>query len=117
MTKEEEPKIKANPNPWWKEIVNQLPVNLEYRDFLLGINVTLDAKGKERKLFANTPDGIREVKFTTISGISAIAYIPEEEIPNGPKIKFVLLPGLPLEEITRQGLLDKKQWGGVEEFE
>jgi len=111
---EKEPEITATPNPWWEKIVSQLPVDQEYKRFLLSINVTPVKEGKERKLFANTPDGQREVQFSTVSGTPALAYV-EEETTNGPKIKFVLLPRLPLEEITRRGLLDKRLWGGVEE--
>jgi hypothetical protein len=114
MTEEKEPKIEANPNPWWAKIVNQLPVNPKYKEFLLEINATPVMEGKDRKLVANTPDGRKEVKLTTICETPALAYILEET-PNGPKIKFVLLPGLPTEEITRQGLLvEKKKWGDIE---
>jgi len=113
--KDVEPKARVAPNQWWEKFVDQLSLKPEYREFLLGINLTMILDGKERRLIANTPDGQREVHFTTISGTPALAYIGEET-SGCPKIKFVLIPGLPLEEITRQGLLDKRLWGGVEEL-
>jgi len=113
MAKEVEPK--TIPNPWWEKIVNQLPLDEKYKKTLLKINVVPVREGKERKLVASTPDGQKEVQFTTVSGIPVIAYI-EEQTPLGPRIKFFPVPGLPSEEITRQGLTNKKQWGGIEEL-
>jgi len=114
--KEEEPKTITAPNPWREKIVNQLPLDEEYKKTLLKINVVPVREGKERKLFASTPDGEREIDFTTISGTPVIAYIKEQTL-SGPRIRFFPVPNLPLEEITRQGLTNKKQWGSIEELE
>ena len=107
--------MKEREGNWWQSVVEEVSRTWEQqnpplKNFLLSLG--LERQGG--KLWANTPDGRREVQFSTLSGTPVVAYQKGVDANQIPILAFVAIPGLPWNEITRVGLADKTLWGGVE---
>ncbi len=98
-------------NSWWESTVGEAAAlwrqkNPELKEFLLSLH--LERQGG--KLLADTPDGRREVQFSTISGKPVVAYVKEVDPNNTPILSCVAIPSLPWHEITRGGIPSKVAW-------
>jgi len=101
---------------WWQSVVEEAAKTWEQPNpKLKSFLSNLDLERKDGKLWANTPEGRRTVFFSTINSIPVVAYQKGIDTSQKPIIAFVFIPGLPWNEITRAGLIDKLHWGGVEE--
>lgn len=98
-------------NNWWESIIDTLSARWEQENpKLKEVLKNLQLERRAGKLFAQTPDGHREVHFTSVSGTPVIAYVRRTSPDNRPIISCLAVPGLPWHEITRNGSLTKAQW-------
>jgi len=103
---------------WWQSVVKAASAtwgkeNHELQDALLKLHI----KKEGEKLMADTPDGRREVQFSSVNSTPVIAYTKGVDSNQKPVICLLAIPGLPWHEITRGSQVNKLHWGGVEKLD